>query len=118
MVNENNHRKVLHVETIYIKKILQDSFDKEVYDDAKGNYDITIKHPLDELLESHVIYGEKRGSFDMEFKDNLNHKYTRLTHKEIMSITYNKVFYFVNYCPKATARPKDTAHSCCLHVVR
>lgn len=71
---------------------------------------MTMKYPMDELLENHVLLGGSWGSLEPQFRDGMDHAYLKITWDEIMDLTYNSVHYFVDVPPTVISRIEDTTY--------
>ena len=111
ILNPKNEKKKgkLKKEVITVDVILHDWLDREIYQDGSHNFYMTPKHPMDRLPEKHVIVEETWGRSEPEYKDNLGHKYVKMSWEEIMNITYLGLPLFADYSPRATAIPDETA---------
>ena len=58
---------------------------------------MTLKHPMDELPENHVLFKETMENIEVRYKDNMNHRYIKLNWEEVLSMTYQNVPYLADY---------------------
>lgn len=108
---KNKNKGKMRVEVINMDRLLHDWNDREVYQDQEGNFFMTPKHPMDQLLDKHVIYEETWGSSEPEYKDDLRHRYVKLGWDEIVNLTFNSISLYADISSRATAKPDETAFS-------